>query len=184
MSPGKWYIPVQFKYTRRGRVPTGSAALAAGTLSCFLSSQRGLWRDEGGEWEFTGGLGPGCPQKFCCRRFLASMASRMGCRFDWYFCRISSISCSIMGSRARSLFWRSSTVQLFSYERGRQHSHDKARVSGFWRQPSLLFFFFWPCHLACGILVPWPGIEPAPLALKVWGPNHWNTREIPPREGF
>lgn len=52
----------------------------------------------------SGALPAGPAQKFCCRRFLASMASRMGCRFDWYFCRISSISCSIMGSRARSLF--------------------------------------------------------------------------------
>ena len=28
-----------------------------------------------------------------------------------------------------------------------------------------LFFFFWPCHVACGILVPWPGIEPGLSAL-------------------
>ena len=25
-----------------------------------------------------------------------------------------------------------------------------------------IFFFFWPCHLTCGILVPQPGIEPRP----------------------
>ena len=25
--------------------------------------------------------------------------------------------------------------------------------------------FFWPCHMACGILVPRPGIEPAPPAM-------------------
>ena len=24
----------------------------------------------------------------------------------------------------------------------------------------------------CGILVPWPGTEPAPLAVKAWSPNH------------
>ena len=52
----------------------------------------------------AGALLAGPSQKFCCRRFLASMASRIGCLLDWYFCRISSISCSIMGSRARSLF--------------------------------------------------------------------------------
>lgn len=54
-------------------------------------------------------------QKFCCRRFLASMASRIGWRFDWYFWRISSISCSIMGSRDESLLWSSSTFQVFSW---------------------------------------------------------------------
>ena len=29
------------------------------------------------------------------------------------------------------------------------------------------FFFFWPCHAACGILVPQPGIKPVTPALKV-----------------
>ena len=29
-----------------------------------------------------------------------------------------------------------------------------------------VFYCFWLCHEACGILVPWPGIEPAPSALK------------------
>ena len=28
-------------------------------------------------------------------------------------------------------------------------------------------------------LVPWPGIEPQSLALGVWNPNHWTTREVP-----
>ena len=31
---------------------------------------------------------------------------------------------------------------------------------------SMSFFFFWPHHTACGILVPQPGIEPRPLAVK------------------
>ena len=29
-------------------------------------------------------------------------------------------------------------------------------------------FFFLPCHLACGILVPQPGIKPEFMAVKVW----------------
>ena len=33
--------------------------------------------------------------------------------------------------------------------------------------------------MACGILVPGPGIEPAPPALEAWSPNHWTTREVP-----
>ena len=31
---------------------------------------------------------------------------------------------------------------------------------------SFLFFFLWPCCLACRILIPSPGIEPEPLAVK------------------
>ena len=46
------------------------------------------------------------------------------------------------------------------------------------------FFFFSssssPCHVACGILVPQPGIEPWPLTVKVPSPNHWTAREFPP----
>ena len=33
--------------------------------------------------------------------------------------------------------------------------------------------------MACGILVPQPGIEPRPLAGKTQSPNHWNIREFP-----
>ena len=32
--------------------------------------------------------------------------------------------------------------------------------------------FFWLCYVACGILVPQPGIEPTSPALKVWSLNH------------
>ena len=35
------------------------------------------------------------------------------------------------------------------------------------------FFFFWPCHAACGILVPQPGIEPTPPALEAQSLNNW-----------
>ena len=30
-------------------------------------------------------------------------------------------------------------------------------------------FFFWPCNPDCGILAPWPGIEPMPLKWKCGG---------------
>ena len=32
------------------------------------------------------------------------------------------------------------------------------------------FFFFWPCHETCGILVPWPGIK--------GGPRQWKCRVL------
>ena len=41
------------------------------------------------------------------------------------------------------------------------------------------FFLIWPRHVAFGILVPRPGIEPGPSAVKVWSPNHWTAREVP-----
>ena len=31
-----------------------------------------------------------------------------------------------------------------------------------------------------GILVPWPGTEPAPSELEVQNLNQWTAREIPP----
>ena len=40
------------------------------------------------------------------------------------------------------------------------------------------FLFFLPCCMTCGILVPWPGIEPGPSAVRVQSPNHWTAREF------
>ena len=40
-------------------------------------------------------------------------------------------------------------------------------------------FIFWLHFTACGILVPWPGIEPGPTAVKAPSLNHWTAREIP-----
>ena len=37
---------------------------------------------------------------------------------------------------------------------------------------------FGPCHAACGIWVPQPGIKPMHPALEVQSLNHWTTREI------
>ena len=35
------------------------------------------------------------------------------------------------------------------------------------------------CHMACGILVPQPGIESAPPPLEAQSPNHWIIRGSP-----
>ena len=45
------------------------------------------------------------------------------------------------------------------------------------------FFFILPCCVTCGILVPWPGIEPGPSAVRIESPNHWTAREFS-RWGF
>ena len=42
-----------------------------------------------------------------------------------------------------------------------------------------LIFIFWPCHVACGILVPWPGIDPGPLSVRARSPNNWIARKFP-----
>ena len=42
-----------------------------------------------------------------------------------------------------------------------------------------IYFFFLLRFVACGILVPQPGIKPMPPAVGVWSLNHWTTREVP-----
>ena len=41
------------------------------------------------------------------------------------------------------------------------------------------FFFFLAAHMACGILVLCPGIEPVLPAVEAQSLSHWNTREFP-----
>ena len=41
------------------------------------------------------------------------------------------------------------------------------------------FFFIWLHRVACGILVPRPGIEPVPPAVEERSVNHWTPREAP-----
>ena len=41
------------------------------------------------------------------------------------------------------------------------------------------FFFFRLYRRACGILVPWSGIEPSPSAIKAQSLNHWTPGEFP-----
>ena len=40
------------------------------------------------------------------------------------------------------------------------------------------FLCFWPPPVACGILVPRPGIEPQALGSEVQSPNHRTAREL------
>ena len=67
-----------------------------------------------------------------------------------------------------------------------KHKGEKKIVdkSLLWRYVNLtkfFFFFFLPCYVAYGVLVPWPGIKPVPSPLGVWSFNHWTAREIPSR---
>ena len=42
-------------------------------------------------------------------------------------------------------------------------------------------FYFWPRRVACGVLVPRPGIKTGPSAVRARSPNHWTAREVPQR---
>ena len=44
---------------------------------------------------------------------------------------------------------------------------------------SVFFILFWLHHVACGLLVAWPGSKPTPLALEAQSLSHWATREVP-----
>ena len=62
-----------------------------------------------------------------------------------------------------------------------QFNHTSVYSSEFYKVVSFLSFFlfvFWPCFMACRILVFRTGIEPRPLALKAQNPNYWTTREF------
>ena len=48
----------------------------------------------------------------------------------------------------------------------------------FERREVLFTFIFWPHHTTCGILVPRPGLEPRPLALKSQSPNYWTAGKV------
>ena len=48
----------------------------------------------------------------------------------------------------------------------------------------VLWGFFWLRYKACGMLVPQPGVEPAPPAVEAQSLNHWTTREVPPQGVF
>ena len=48
----------------------------------------------------------------------------------------------------------------------------------FSRRMSYIYIYIWLHHAACGILVPWPGIESGSMAVKALGLNHWATREV------
>ena len=43
----------------------------------------------------------------------------------------------------------------------------------------IILKIFWLYHVACGILVPRPGIKPTPPTVEAWSLNHWTAREVP-----
>ena len=59
---------------------------------------------------------------------------------------------------------------------------DRHAIFTKWDVDTQLFVFnFWPHSVACGILVPQPGIETAPSVLGAQSLNHWTGKEGPQR---
>ena len=131
-----------FKYTQRGSVPTGSAALASGALSWFLSSQRGLWRKEGGELEGRVSRSSLAAWGWAALRSSAAAASWPQWRPGW---AAASTGTSAGSPQSPAPSWGpgpgASSEGLppsnSSAMREADSSHNKAQVSGFWRQPIL-----------------------------------------------
>ena len=46
------------------------------------------------------------------------------------------------------------------------------------KEAQILFFFFWPHHVACGILAP-PRDRTRARTVEAWSLNHWAAREVP-----
>ena len=57
-------------------------------------------------------------------------------------------------------------------------SLPQSNLPSFLTQPFFFFLTFEFVSLLVGILVPWPGVEPVPSAVKVLNPNYWTTREF------
>ena len=114
----------------------------------------------------------GMPKGVCALRSEAGLGSR-----SWLAHQESSVT---RGDRARI---RGSDLTGNRSGRGGQGGKDgegSAMLHGgrsFLEHASLLLL--WPRCLACGILVPRPGIEPAPPAVEAWSLNLRTTREVP-----
>ena len=90
--------------------------------------------------------------------------------FKFNFCLLSAAACISVSSVVLTCFARAlGPLHLSHVGVG-----DAFYKSVTWCQ---FFFFFWPRCVACGLLVPPPGIEP--LAVEAQSLNHWTTREVP-----
>ena len=95
------------------------------------------------------------------------------CKFEFLVC---------LKHDSREALWKIiyETLSVSTYLLGKVMNESK-RAWGETAKPypTFVFFFFWPRHAACRILVPQPGIEPVPTALGAQSLNHWTAREVP-----
>ena len=88
-------------------------------------------------------------------------------------------------------FWKSYWGYLFSFFsivlflRFPSHYNSPIGIYIFFKKKKkgyyfvgVFLFLVWPHYVAWRILVPWPEIEPKPLPVEAWSPNHWTNREF------
>ena len=74
---------------------------------------------------------------------------------------------------AGRFFTTSSTREAVSYLPNQENTNSPSRAV---MRNILFYFIFRPYHMACGILVPLPGVEPKPAALGARSLSPWATR--------
>ena len=91
---------------------------------------------------------------------------------------------NICAHRSSSFFWMAlelcsrCTFDLFPFLK----SYKRNALTVLLHMFASFFFFliyFWSHYLACGILVPQPGVEPMHPTVKARSLNHWITVEVP-----
>ena len=84
--------------------------------------------------------------------------------------KLSDALCLMWVLKANGLFCKFSTFSI----KVKAKSQDR-----FFKN---LFFFGHAFLVACGILVPQPGMEPMPPTVEVWGLNQRTAREVPKKQ--
>lgn len=96
-----------------------------------------------------------------------------------------------LGSCVLAFFTTSTpTLQLFQkslhvvlWIKGSKYMEYEKYESIIWLHLPSVFFLssssLWTQHEACGTIDPWPESKSRTLAVKVWTPNHWATKDFP-----
>ena len=116
---------------------------------------------------------------------LATIISHLICSHSSPICSLSSLLNEVWFSQ--TVFHNVAGVILLKCKSDHSiYPPSLPQMSSF---PSLLFYYYYYFLIkknclatlhGMWILVPGPGIEPAPPALEAWSVNQWTAREVPP----
>ena len=67
---------------------------------------------------------------------------------------------------------------IHTQKEGTPQSQESTEPIRQWQAVHSISGVFWPCHVACRILGPQPGIKPVPSAVESRSPNHWTAKEV------